>query len=126
MAWSLASIDTVPIDEALPSDTFNRTELAEACKREGQLIIETKGAIVYGIGSVVASICESIILDRRDIRPVTHFQPNFDCCVSLPAILGRKGVVETMSLALSDEENAQLQYSGKEVREQVKALMDEN
>lgn len=123
VAWSLASIDAVPIDEALPPHTFNRIELAEACKHEGQRIIDTKGAMAFGIGSVVSSICSSIIFDKRDVHPISHLHPDMGCCVSLPVVLGRKGIIKTVPLVLSSEEEARLAHSGKIVRETVQGLV---
>jgi L-lactate dehydrogenase len=126
VAWSVASIAGVPIDMALPPDTSNRTELAEECRHEGQRINEAKGAIVFGIGSVVSSICSSILFDKRDVSPVSHFQPDLGCCLSLPVVLGREGIIKTIPLPLSDEERAKLVESGKIVREMVEALKDDD
>ncbi|KIW96409.1 L-lactate dehydrogenase [Cladophialophora bantiana CBS 173.52] len=123
VAWSLASIDGVPIGEALPEKEFNREELAEECKREGQRIVDTKGAIAFGIASVVSNICGSIIFDRRDVRPVSHFQPELDCCVSMPVVLGRHGVVKSLPLPLSSEEKAKLAESAHIVREAAQQLL---
>jgi L-lactate dehydrogenase len=124
VAWSAASIGGVALDKAAPPNTFNRTELAEECKHEAQRIIKAKGAIAFGIGSIVASICASILFDKRDVRPVSHYQPNLGCCLSLPAVLGREGVMETVSLPLNAEEKAQLAKSGTIVKEAVQGLDD--
>ena len=126
VAWSAASIGGVALDKAVPSNAFNRTELAEECKHEAQRIIKAKGAIAFGIASIVASICASILFDKRDVRPVSHFQPDLGCCLSLPAVLGRKGVMETVSFPLNADEKAQLVESATIVREAVQGLNDEN
>ncbi|KAH0830869.1 hypothetical protein AYO21_11682 [Fonsecaea monophora] len=123
VAWSHASIDGVPIAEALPPQAFDREELADECKREGQRIVDTKGVIAFGIASVVSSLCSSIIFDRRDVRAVSHFQPDLGCCVSLPVVLGRHGVVKPLPLVLSAEEKAKLAESGKIVREATQKLL---
>jgi len=126
VAWSLASVNAVPIDTALTLDAFDRAKLAEACKHEGQHIIDSKGSIAFGIASVVSNICSSIIFDRREVRPISHFQPDLGCCVSLPAVIGRKGIIETIPLALSSEEKAKLALSGKIVMETAQGLADDN
>jgi L-lactate dehydrogenase len=38
-----------------------------------------------GIGSIVRSMCTSILKDKRDVRPISNFQPEFGwrlaiCC----------------------------------------------
>jgi L-lactate dehydrogenase len=125
VAWSVASIGGVPIDKALPPDNFNRTKLAEECKHEGQRIVEAKGAIAFGIGSIVSSICSSILFDKRDVRPISHFQSDLGCCLSLPVVLGRDGIIKAIPLPLSSEEKAKLVESGKIVRETVRGLTDD-
>lgn len=122
VAWSSVLIDRVALDKVAPPSTFNRNELAEECKHEAQRIIKAKGAIGFGIGSIVASICDSVLLDKREVRPVSHFQPSLGCCLSLPAVLGREGVLETVSLSLNTEEKAQLAKSGRIVKEAVQGL----
>ncbi|KIW25063.1 L-lactate dehydrogenase [Cladophialophora immunda] len=123
VAWSHASIDGVPIDEAVPPREFSREALADECKREGQRIVDTKGAIAFGIASVVASICAAVLFDRRDVRPVSHFQPELGCCVSMPVVLGRHGVVKPLPLPLSAEEKAKLAESATVVREATQKLL---
>ncbi|OAP58026.1 L-lactate dehydrogenase [Fonsecaea erecta] len=129
VAWSHASIDGVPITEAetvaAQGSSFDRAALADECKREGQRIVETKGAIAFGIASVVASLCASILFDRRDVRPVSHFQPDpeLGCCVSTPVVLGKGGVVKTLPLPLSADEKAKLAQSAKVVRDAAQHLL---
>jgi L-lactate dehydrogenase len=124
VAWSTVSIGGVPIDEALPPDTLNRTELAEQCKLEGQRIIAAKGAIAFGIGSVVSSICSTILLDKRNVCCISHFQPDLGCSLSLPAVLGRKGIIRTISLPLNNEEKAKLFDSAKTLKKTVERMKD--
>lgn len=126
--WSLASIAGIPIDQAVPLDSFDRSQLADKCKHEGQHIIGTKGAIVYGISSIVSSICTSILSDSRNVHPLSHFQDNLGCCLSLPVVLGRKGILRTISPALNSEEETKLLESGnalREVVEQVRAAAED-
>ncbi|KAF2418409.1 L-lactate dehydrogenase A [Tothia fuscella] len=119
VAWSIATIGGVPIDKALPAGTFDRRELAESVKSTAQKIIEAKGATSYGIGSVVASICSSILFDKHNVRPISHWQQDHDCCLSLPVVLGRKGVVRNLPLPLDDEETKLLHESAKDLREVI-------
>ena len=59
----------------------------------------------FGIASVVVSICSSIILDKRNVRAISHYQPRFGCCLSMPAAIGRGGILKTFPMALSREED---------------------
>lgn len=105
-AWSTATIAGVSLDKSLPHGTINHAELVKECRERTQSIIHAKGSTAFGIGSVVCSICSSILLDKRNVRPVSHLQPEFGCCFSLPVILGRKGIIRTIQLPLNSEEQA--------------------
>ena len=126
VAWSCASIAGVPIDKAMPPEALDRAHLAEECKHEAQHIIKAKGSIAFGIGSIVAGICSSILFDKRDVRPVSHFQPDLGCCLSLPVVLGRKGIVHTIQLPLTTGEKTKLVESGKMIKETVQSLTEED
>jgi L-lactate dehydrogenase len=123
VAWSLASIGGVPLSDALPDSaaSIDKDAIAEETKNKATSIIENKGATNYGIGGVAASICKSILFDQRNIRPVSHWQEEMDVCLSVPAVLGRKGIVRTVGMPLSKEERGLLEKSGKALREVINA-----
>jgi len=122
VAWSMARVGGLPINQAFPQDELNYSELADQCKHEGQHITEAKGAIVFGIASIISTICFAILFNTGEIHPVSHLQPNFGCSLSLPAVLGRKGAMKTMSMSLNNEERAKLEESAKVVQEMVSSL----
>jgi L-lactate dehydrogenase len=125
VAWSTGTIGGVPINESLPPNTFNRADLADECKYKSQSIIQVKGATPYGIGSVVSSICSSILFDRRVIRAISHFQSEFDCYFSLPVVLGRKGIIRTIKMPLSNDEKAEIVESAKTLRETIEHIVED-
>jgi L-lactate dehydrogenase len=129
VAWSIATIGGVPIGKALPESEFSaedRKNLAESTKSKAAKIINSKGATNFGIGSTASSICSSILFDKHNVRPISHYLEDLGCCLSLPVVLGRKGVVRTFKLPLSDEENEALQESAKNLKEVVKKAKEES
>ncbi|KAJ6028030.1 hypothetical protein N7540_003606 [Penicillium herquei] len=115
-AWSTATIGGVPMNKLLTPSTVNHAELEAECKRNSQNIIQSKGSTPFGIGCIITSICSSILLDKRDVRPLSHFQPQFSCCFSLPIVLGRKGIIKTVQMPLSEDENAKIASSARELK----------
>lgn len=81
--------------------------------------MENKGSTAYGIGGVAASICKSILFDQRNIRPISHYQDDLKVCLSMPAVLGRKGVVRTIPVPLSGEEKKEVQKSADSLKEVI-------
>jgi len=122
VAWSTASVIGAHIDEAFPPNTFSRAQLTEQCAHETNHTVGTKPVVEFGIGSIVSSICSSILLDRLDICPISHFVPDLGCCVTLPVVIGRNGIVKRISLPLSSEESAKLKDSAKTLRETVERI----
>lgn len=98
---------------------IDRGAIAKDTKDKAAAIMESKGATNYGIGGVAASICKSILFDERAIVPISHYQEDFGCCLSMPIVLGRNGVVRTVPMPLSSEESEELKASAKSLREVI-------
>lgn len=122
VAWSLVSVGGVPLERALVNGTsIDRKAIAEETKNKATNIINNKGATNYGIGGVAASICKSVLFDQRNIRPVSFYQEEMDVCLSVPAVLGRQGIVRRVDMPLDEEEKAYLKESARALREVIEA-----
>lgn len=94
--------------------------MAEETKKKAAAIMESKGATAYGIGGVTASICKSILSDQRNVRPISHWRKDLGCCLSLPVVLGRKGVVRALPANLNEDERKALEKSANSLRDVIK------
>jgi L-lactate dehydrogenase len=119
VAWSLATIGGIPLADALGDIRIDQAAIAEDTKNKATNIIENKGVTNYGIGAVAASICKSILSDDRIVRPVSHWQEDLGACLSMPAVLGRQGIVRTIKTPLSQEEKSKLNDSVKALQDMV-------
>lgn len=111
----------------LSSITLNGTakkvaaDVIQKTKSAGAEIVKClkTGSASLGPGRAIASMVEAIVKDQKKV---------ISCCVyshgkyglpsiyiGLPAIIGRKGVIEVKEISLSDEERAQLRYSAKQL-----------
>jgi len=93
-----------------------------ATRQKAYEIINVKGSTAYGIAATVSSICESILFDRRHIRPLSHWQDGLGCCLSMPAVIGRRGVLSTIAMPLDDDEKILLNLCTAKMREIVQVL----
>jgi L-lactate dehydrogenase len=66
---------------------------------------------------VTSSICKSILFDQCNIRPLSHYQDDMKVCISMPAVIGRKGIVRSIPIELSEGEQKELKESAKSMRE---------
>src|SRR5262249_19801265 len=76
-------------------------------------IIEGHDASQYGIGIVSARIAEMVLNDERAVIPIGSYQTKFGVTLSLPSIVGRRGVAEGLEPETSDEEREGLRKSAE-------------
>lgn len=117
VAWSSAHIGGLSLlsFEEFKSEKYLE-ELALKTRNKAYDIIKAKGATYFGIASVVSSICESIFLDQKHIRPLSVYSEELKCCLSLPCVLGQAGIERVLPVNLNEKERAQLNDSGKHLR----------
>jgi len=107
-----------------PSDMSRR--LFEKTVNVGYEVSRLKGHTSYGIALGTMMILDSIVYDLRHTMPVSvliedAFGVN-DVCLSLPSIIGRKGVTRVLHPPLSEEEQAAFQRSGEAVRNCIRGM----
>jgi L-lactate dehydrogenase len=74
-------------------------------------IIEGIGASQYGIGLVTARMTEAVLTDERAVMPVGSYSERYGVTLSLPGVVGRAGVAETLWPEMSNDEGNALQQS---------------
>jgi L-lactate dehydrogenase len=80
-AWSAAAIAGVPLEESLPASVLEELQpaLEHGAAHLSDPIVRAKGCTLFGTGAVVASICTSILGDRRNVRTVSCFREEYGC-----------------------------------------------
>ena len=76
-------------------------------------IIEGHDASQYGIGIVSARIAEMVLNDEHTVIPIGSLQTQFGVTLSLPSVVGRRGVIEVLKPEMSDEERQGLEKSAQ-------------
>ncbi|KAI3823596.1 hypothetical protein L1987_05035 [Smallanthus sonchifolius] len=126
--WSSISVGGVPILSFLERQqiTYEKQTLEKIHKEvvEGAYeVISLKGYTSWAIGYSVASLARAILRDQRSIHPVSVLAKGFygidggEPFLSLPAQLGRSGVLGVTNVHLTEEEAKQLQESAKTILE---------
>ncbi|KAH7391890.1 l-lactate dehydrogenase-like protein [Pyrenochaeta sp. MPI-SDFR-AT-0127] len=127
IAWSSATIGTTPLSLAMPdqlTDSF-KSEVSTHTRGAAGAIIAAKGCTSYGIGGIAAGICKYILFDSRSVRPLSFYQPELGCCLSMPAVVGRKGIVKPMPIQLDETEKAELESCAKGLRAVIESAEKE-
>ncbi|GAB4085012.1 L-lactate dehydrogenase [Myceligenerans cantabricum] len=124
--WSSASIAGVPLLEwpglggRSALDEAARAGIATEVVQSAYRIIEGKGATNYAIGLAATRIIEAVLQDERRVLPVSSLLDDYygisDVCLSVPALVDRRGATETIEVPLSDDELRDLRASAEKVR----------
>lgn len=86
-------------------------------------VIQLKGYTSWAVGYSVASLARSILRDQRSIHPVSVLAKGFhdiddgEVFLSLPAQLGRGGVLGVINVPITEEETNHLKKSARTILE---------
>ncbi len=119
-AWSCSHIAGIPLLDFPQFNKKNLADLAEQTRQKAYEIIACKGATYYGIAACVAEMCEAIIFDQKYVMPLSHFVEQFEVCLSLPVVLGEKGIEHILEIPLNKEEQEKLAHSAEQLRSIIK------
>lgn len=117
-AWSCARIAGIP----LKNFSLNEKDLesiAQATKNRAYEIIKCKGATFYGIATSVAALCRTIIFDQKRVTPLSCYLEQYDVCMSVPVILGKKGIEQILPLPLNLQEKKLLDHSAETLKKYI-------
>lgn len=123
--WSLANVAGVQLDifsmrNGTPLTTSQKNVISQNTRRAAYEIISRKGATYYAIASGLVRIIEAIVRDESSILTVSSVIQGThslrDICLSLPSIVNRKGIVDTVELPLSNQELRKLKTSADILR----------
>lgn len=113
--WSSARVAGTPVLDLLGGASA-RADIEKAVREANIEIIEGIGASQFGIGMVCARIAEIMARDERAVVPLGCYQKSYGVTLSLPMVLGRRGVLRTLPPPMSAEETAALQRSAEHIR----------
>ena len=116
-AWSSAYVGCVPLLEYPGIDAKKLDDIALNVRNKAYEIIKCKGATFFGIASCVAALCECILFNQRLIVPVSTYIEEFKLCLSMPVVLGKRGIERRITIHLNDEEKKLLEASAQALKD---------
>ncbi len=114
--WSSARIAGTPVFELLERSSERdreefRHDIEQQVRYANITIIEGIGASQHGIGTACARIAEILFRNEPAVIPIASYNAEYGVTLSLPSILGRRGVIRILEPPMSDEEREGLQRS---------------
>ena len=126
--WSSARAGAAPVLNLLAPTDRTREQLRRSIENEVRYanitIIEGNQASQFGIGMVSARIAEVVLLDERAVVPIGSYNPKYGVTLSMPSVLGRKGVARIIEPEMSEQERQALERSADALRKALSRIDD--
>lgn len=133
LIWSSADCGTMPLEafarqRGCPLTDTLRAEVDAGVRQAAQAIIAGKGSTWFGIGAGLARIVRVIALDQHEVLTVSSMTGAVagvqDVCLSLPRILGAKGIEDTLVPSMTQAETEALGASARMLKDTTDALWE--
>lgn len=120
VAWNSANISGVSLDKfcELRGHYHHKeaeADIAEKVKNSAYEIISKKRATYFGVAMAVKRICEVIVRDEKSIIPVSTAMTGAygidGVVLSMPCVVGKKGIETQVPINLTEEEIEKLRKS---------------
>ena len=115
--WSSATAAGLPLDKYPSVTPTCQQQVFERAKTSGAEVIRRKGGAGWAVGLTIAEVVHSIVLDKRQILPVSSLQNGCyglrDVAISVPTVVGRAGVVSHLEIPLWPKEQQGLMASAR-------------
>lgn len=125
LCWSGGDGGTIPLtklaaDLNKPLTDAVKQSIDDDVRNAAYKIIEGKGATYYGIAGGLTRICQAISSNEYAILTVSTFHENVagvsNVCISMPTVIGKRGVHNVLFPELSSDENEKLKQSSLKIK----------
>lgn len=126
LVWSNGDAGSVQIEELArmvgkPLTPEVKAEIDDCVRNSAYKIIDGKGATFYGIAGSLCRICQAITNNEYAILTVSSHHDDVEgvenVCVSLPTVIGKRGVHQVIFPRLSESEHRDLKFSAEKIKE---------
>lgn len=125
--WSSATVDGFPLLKFPGVTPTFQTQLFERTQKSGAEVISRKGGAGWAVGVAIREVIDCIALDRQRILPVSSLIDGTyglrNVSISVPTVVGRKGIVQHIELELWPKELNGLQASAKALQDTIRKVV---
>jgi L-lactate dehydrogenase len=128
--WSTAQAAGLPLERFAGWNSSVADALLKRTRGSGAEVIKLKGGAGFAVGISIREVVHTIALDQKRILPVsTRVNGPYgirDVCISIPTVIGRKGIEGQLEIELWPKETSSLQHSAQVLRETIEAVYKSN
>jgi L-lactate dehydrogenase len=119
--WSSAAVDGLPLSGLPECNAAAQSRIFERTKGSGAEVIQKKGGAGWAVAIAIREVIHSIVLDQKRLLPVSTLQQGLydikDICLSVPTMVGARGIEKQVEIALWPKEKMALQNSAKALKD---------
>ena len=126
LVWSNGDAGSVQIEELArmenkPFTADVKAKIDDEVRNAAYKIIDGKGATFYGIAGALCRICQAITTNEYAILTVSSHHDDVEgvknVCLSLPTVVGKRGIHGIIYPNLSESEHNDLRLSAEKIKE---------
>lgn len=119
--WSSASVNGLPLVKWPGFTTARQNEIFKRTQSSGAEVIRGKGGAGWAVAQSIRQVVDAVALDKRQVLPVSSAQQGaygiHKTCLSVPTIVGRRGVIARLEVELWPKEANALKVSAAALEE---------
>jgi len=119
--WSSATVNGFPLSGLSACSAGFQNSVFERTRGSGAEVIKRKGGAGWAVGIAIREVIHAVLLNKRALLPVSSLVQGAyglrNVCLSVPSVVGRKGVEEHVEIKLWPKEQLGLQQSAKALRD---------
>jgi L-lactate dehydrogenase len=124
--WSSATVNGLPL-AGLPECTPGfQSAIFERTKGSGAEVIKRKGGAGWAVAVAIREVIHAVLLNKRVLLPVSSLVQRVygidNVCLSVPSVVGRRGVESHLELKLWPKEQMGLQQSARALKETLSTV----
>ncbi len=132
LIWSNGDAGTVQIEKfaemiGKPFTPEVKAHIDDCVRNAAYQIIEGKGATFYGIAGALSRICQAISTNEYAILTVCSHHDDVegikDVCLSLPTVIGKRGIHSVIYPRFSESEARDLKFSAEKIKQYSEEAM---
>jgi L-lactate dehydrogenase len=119
--WSSAAVNGLPLAGLSECSPGFQNAVFERAKGSGAEVIKRKGGAGWAVGIAIRDVVHAVLLNKKNVLPVSSLIQGAyeirDICLSVPSVVGRRGVESHVNIKLWPKELMALQASARALKE---------
>lgn len=130
LCWSNALAGSIQIEELAKyiAKPINKKQIDDMVRNAAYRIIKGKGSTTFGIAGALTRICQAVSANEYAILNTSSLHTEVEgiknICISLPCIIGKRGIHNQLYPKLSKQEHLLLRKSAQNIKNIIQTIFN--